>query len=113
MKRMSWLIAIVVAGVLAFPLQAAEADQLKADLIGHTMGGRERSWKFQSVDQIKDLVIKSKIEDAQKRVYTIALELQSAQGTGKFAADARVEYGKTAAGWKIKQVGLLALRKMD
>jgi hypothetical protein len=77
------------------------------------MGGREKCWKFQSVDQIKELVIKSKTEDAQKRVVTVALQLQATNASAKYAAEARVEYTNTASGWKIKHVGLLSLRKME
>src|SRR2546428_9932237 len=106
MKRMCWLITIVAAGALALSVRASEVDQLKSDLIGQCMGGREKCWKFQSVEQIKELTIKGKTEDSQKRVYTIALQLQAGKTSGKYAAEARVEYGKAAAGWKIKQVGL-------
>ncbi len=103
---------LMVAGALAFSAQPSEVDQLKADLIGQTMGGREKSWKFQSTDQIKELTVKSKVEEPQKRVYTIALKLQAEKGSGKYAAEARVEYAKAASGWKIKQVGLLSLKKI-
>src|SRR6266545_4901186 len=94
MKFFSLLTTIAVAGWLALPVQAAESDQLKSDLVGQCMGGREKCWKFQSADQIKELVIKNKTEDAQKRVYIIALQLQAANATGKYAAEARVEYAK-------------------
>jgi hypothetical protein len=113
MKIISCLITIVVAGAFALSVGASEVDQLKADLIGQTMGGREKSWKFQSPDQIKELVIKNKIEDAQKRVYTIALRLQAANTGEKYAAEAKVEYWKTASGWKIDHVGLLSLKKIE
>ncbi|HYV27358.1 MAG TPA: hypothetical protein VFA77_07480 [Candidatus Eisenbacteria bacterium] len=113
MKRLNSLITILVACALAVSVCASEVDQLKADLIGQTMGGREKSWKFQSVDQIKELVIKNKTEDAQKRVYTIALQLQAAAGADKYAAEAKVEYWKKASGWQIDHVGLLSLKKME
>src|SRR5437660_2348360 len=108
MKMITWLWTMVVAGSLAAATQASEVDQLKSDLIGQCMGGREKCWKFQSVDQIKELVIKNKTEDAQKRVYTISLKLQAATGSGRYAAEARVEYARVGTGWKIKQVGLLS-----
>src|SRR5438093_7941309 len=113
MKFISLFMTIAVAGGLALPMQAAEADQLKSDLVGQCMGGREKCWKFQSAQQIKELVIKNKTEDSQKRVYTIALKLQASKASGIYAAEARVEYTKTATGWKIKQVGLLSLAKSD
>ena len=113
MKFISLFMTIAVAGGLALPMQAAEADQLKSDLVGQCMGGREKCWKFQSADQIKKLVITNKTEDAQKRVYTLALELQAANATGKYAAEARVEYTKTGSVWKVKQVGLLSMKKIE
>jgi len=94
-------------------LPAAEVDQLKADLVGQSMGGREKCWNFQSLDQIKQLTIKNKTEEAQKKVYTISLQLQAANGSPKYAAEARVEYTRTGAAWKIKHVGLLSLAKME
>ncbi len=113
MKRRTFWMTMTLMGVLTFFLSASEVDQLKSDLVGQIMGGREKCWKFQSIDQIKELVIKNKTEDAQKRVYTLALQLQAATAPGKYAADARVEYVKAGASWKIKQVGLLSLRKVD
>jgi len=110
---MYWLITIVAAGALALSVRASEVDQLKSDLIGHCMGGREKCWKFQSLDQIKQLAIKNKTEDSQKRVYTITLQLQASKASGKYAAEAQVEYLKAATVWKIKQVGLLSLKKIE
>ena len=113
MKFISLFMMIAVAGKLALPMQAAESDQLKSDLVGQCMGGREKCWRFQSADQIKKLVIKNKTEDAKKRVYTIELELQAANANGKYAAEARVEYTKAGTVWTIKQVGLLSLKKIE
>ena len=108
-----FLFTLIMASTLVLSMPAAETDQLRADLVGQSMGGREKSWKFQSVDQIKDLAIKNKTEDAQKRVYHIALKLQATRDSAKYSAEARVEYVKTPAGWQIKQVGLLSLTKME
>ena|SRR5213596_324071 len=112
MKRISWWCTGLLMVALALSAQASEADQLKADLIGQSMGGREKCWKFQSLDQIKELTIQHKTENPQTRVYTISLQLQAAKSSGKYSAEARVEYRKTAQGWKIKQVGLLSLAKI-
>ena|SRR2546422_11594116 len=113
MKRISLLAAMVMAGALALCARPSEVDQLKSDLVGQSMGGREKCWKFQSVEQIKELVIKNKVEDTKKRVYTVSMQLQAANGGGKYAAEARIEYGKAAARWKILHVGLLSLSKME
>jgi hypothetical protein len=114
MKR-KWFI-MVLAAMCAFALSAAsvsEVEELKADLIGHTMGGREKSWKFQSRDQIKELRIKNKTETAQKRIYLLALKLQARPGSEQYAAEAKVECSKIPSGWKVEHVGLLSLRKME
>jgi len=112
MKSKSIFIATVLALGLALGAHAAEADQLKSDLIGQTMGGRENAWKFRSTDQIKALTIQKKDEDLKKRVYKVALELQAAKDTPRYAAEAQVEYTRTGTGWKIHHVGLLSLRRM-
>src|SRR5438874_11853077 len=113
MKTITLLWTMVVVGSLAAATQASEVEQLKSDLIGQCMGGREKCWKFQAVDQIKELVIKNKTEDAQKRVYIISLKLQATAGSGKYTGEARVEYTRARTGWKIKQVGLLSLAKIE
>jgi hypothetical protein len=114
MKRILLLVTMMVmAGALVLSARATEVDQLKSDLVGHSMGGREKCWKFQSVEQIKELVIKSKVEDMQKIVYTVSMQLQVSKASGKYAAEARIECAKTAGGWKIRQVGLLSLSKME
>lgn len=112
-KLFSFITAMVLGGALALFAQAAEVDELKSDLVGHSMGGREKCWNFQSVDQIKKLEIRDKTEDKQKRVYLIALQLQATTASGKYAAEARVEYAKAATAWRIKQVGLLSLKKIE
>ncbi len=112
MNPKSLLITTVLALGLAIGAHAAEADQLKADLVGQSMGGRENCWKFQSSDQIKALTIQKKDEDLKKRVYEIELQLQAAKDAPRYNATARVEYTRTGSGWKIKQVGLLSLRQL-
>lgn len=107
-----WVIALA-ATAATWPLRAMDADQMKSELVGQCMGGREKCWRFRSRDQIKDLVIKNQAEDAQKRVYTVDLKLQDAHATAKYSAEARVEYVKAGKTWKIKQVGLLSLRKIE
>ena len=106
-----WL-ALAAAVLMTASLGASEPEQLKADLIGQTMGGREKCWKFQSPEHIKDLAIEQRTEDSQKRVYTLKLQLEADSACGRYAAEARVEYVKAGAGWKIKQVGLLSLAKV-
>jgi len=112
MNTKSKIVTAVLALGLVLGGRAAEADQLKADLVGQSMGGRENCWKFQSSDQIKALTIQKKDEDVRKRVYTVALELQAAKDTPRYAAEARVEYARTGSGWKIQHVGLLSLRQL-
>jgi hypothetical protein len=110
MKRI--LIIILAVGAFALTTRAADEEQLRSGLIGHTMGGRERSWKFQSPDQIKELWIKGKTERAQGCVYTVSLLLQCTDTGCKYVAEARVECAKADTGWKVKQVGLLSLAKV-
>jgi hypothetical protein len=107
-----WITALA-AMAAAWPLRAMDADQMKSELVGQCMGGREKCWRFRSRDQIKDLVIKNQAEEAQKRVYTVDLKLQDAHATARYSAQARVEYVKAGNTWKIKQVGLLSLRKIE
>ena len=113
MKRFVYLTGMLLAGAFALSAQTNEVDRLKSDLIGQTMGGRHECWKFQSAGQIKELTVKGKTGDAQKQIYTVALQLEAMPSCGRYAAEARVEYTKTDAGWKVKQVGLLSLKKIN
>jgi hypothetical protein len=106
------LITILAAAALALPIRAADVEQLKSGLVGQTMGGRERCWKFQCLDQIKELRIKGKTEEAQRCIYTVALQLQATNVSARYSAEARVECVKADTGWKVKQVGLLSLEKV-
>ncbi|HTD86646.1 MAG TPA: hypothetical protein VK850_08715 [Candidatus Binatia bacterium] len=114
MKNPTGLIAVLAIAaltLLAAPL--TEVDQMKADLIGQTMGGREKSWKFQSPDQIKQLVIKSRVEDGRRQVCFLSMKLQATNSTERYAAEAKVEYWRTPSGWKVDHVGLLSLQKIE
>jgi hypothetical protein len=109
MRHFARWVTIGTAGLLAFCAHAAEEDQLRSDLIGQTIGGREKCWKFQSVEQIRELVIQNKNEDSQKRVYTLSLRLQATKSSKPYEAEVRVEYTNSPAGWKMKQAGLLKI----
>src|SRR5262245_6973320 len=100
MKQMVF-VCMLGAGLLLAAAPDSEVEQVNKDLIGHTMGGREKSWKFQSTEQIKELVIASKTEDEQKRVLTISLKLQDSQTNAQYHAEARVEYAKSKYGWEL------------
>jgi hypothetical protein len=115
MKIMSIWIVVILTSALALrnAEQPSEVEQLKSALIGHTMGGREKGWKFQSVDQIKELVIQNKVEDAQRRTYSITLELQDPRVPGKCKAEARVVQEKVGTRWEIKSVGLISMVKIE
>ena len=113
MKNLACLITALAIAALALSAAPSEVEQMKADLIGQTMGGREKSWKFQSTDQIKQLVIKNSMEDERRRVCTLALQLQATNASERYAAEARVEYWRTPSGWKVDHVGLLSLKKME
>ncbi len=112
MKSISCVVALWLASAVALPAQTPTAEQIKSQLIGHTMGGRQRCWKFQSLDQIKELNLKNKTVSGGQCVCTIALRLQATNASAQYAAEARVEYTKTAAGWAFNHVGLLSLEKI-
>ena len=111
MKHKLWLMTLLLSGALMQAGAVIEEKQLKADLIGQCMGGREKCWTFQSPDQIKELLIKSRNETAEGLVFTIGLQLQATDTAPPYAAEARVEYARDGTGWKFKYVGLLSLAK--
>ena len=112
-RRLFLSVTMATAAAAALSVRASELEQMKSDLTGQTMGGREKCWKFRSPEHIKELTIQNKTEELQKRVYIIKLQLEADKACGRYAAEARVEYFRAATGWKIKQVGLLSLAKVQ
>ncbi len=104
------VIAVWLAGAVALSAQTPTAEQIKSQLIGQTMGGRQRCWKFQSAEQIKELTLTATTEDARRCVCIIALRLQATNSPAQYMAQARVQYTRTAAGWSFNHVGLLSLK---
>lgn len=80
------------------------ATQIKYDLVGHTMGGREKSWKFQSADQIKAICILSR--DGDKIV--VGLMLHDSRVTESYSAVAELTYRNG----KLVNVGELFIRQL-
>ncbi len=113
MKNLIFALITSMTAVSGQTDPAAEVQQLKTDLIGHTMGGREKTWKFQSLEQIKDLVITQKTEAGPLRLYLITLELQDPRVTGKYRAQAQVRYEKVDTRWTIESVGLTSITKLE
>jgi len=114
MKIFSLFVPLIIAiAGLGNANQESEVDRMKSDLVGKGMGGREKCWYFQSTDQIKECIIQNKTEDAQKRVYSISLELQDSRVPGKYKADAQVVYEKVGNEWKVKHVGLISIEKIE
>ncbi|NIR53157.1 hypothetical protein GWO43_31335 [candidate division KSB1 bacterium] len=116
MNRIVKLLSLV--GVMTFLLgfafqETSETEQLKSDLVGQRMGGRDKAWKFQSVDQIKDLEIKETKQEGQTRIYEITLKLQDARVPGAYSAEAVVTYEMVDSEWKLKMVGLKSMRKVE
>ncbi len=111
MKRWLYVTAVLLAGVWELSAQTPTAAQMKLDLVGHTMGGRQRCWKFQSTDQIKALTIKNEAATPSQCICIVALHLQATKAPAQYSAEARVAYTKTAAGWRLDHVGLLSLEK--
>jgi hypothetical protein len=82
-----------------------DTDKIKRDLIGHTMGGREKSWQFQSPEQIRDLKILSKAENT----VTVSLLLHDSRTSKYFHANALLTY----RGKKLISVGELFIRQIN
>jgi len=115
MKIMSLLALVILTAPIRFANaeEPPEVAQCKSDLIGKTMGGRERCWHFQSANQIKELAIQNKREDGQKRLYSVNLVLQDPRVPGKYKAEALLVYEKVDGQTKLKSVGLVSMKKIE
>ncbi len=113
MKRRFCILVVAVASTLrALCPSTLEVEQIKSELSGRTVGGREKSWKFRSPEHIKQLDIVQKSETPQRRVCTIKLLLEADKACGRYAAEVRLEYAHSGGGWKLEQAGLLSLAKV-
>jgi len=113
--RMRWMLVALLAAVLgAAPAHASKSDkklikQLRADLVGQSMGGREKCWSFQSVKQILSLEIDERVEERDRRIYDVSLQLCDDPARGTYDARARMTYERDGSRWELKHVGLLWL----
>ena len=112
MKTTIVVVLMIISVALCFG-QPSAVEQMKSDLVGQSMGGREKCWRFQSVDQIKECTIDKTTEDAAKRVCLVSMKLQDPRIPGAYNAKAQVTYVKFGVEWKIKSVGLLSLMKVE
>jgi hypothetical protein len=92
--------------------QPALEERIKSDLIGCTMGGREKCWRFQSADQIKDLVVRGERREGNMLVYEITLTLRDRRAGGEYRADAEAIYEETDGALRLRCVGLRSLFKL-
>jgi hypothetical protein len=97
-------ILILWTGCVHF-VRITETDKIKRDLIGHTMGGRESSWKFQSLDQIKDLKIEKRVPSG----YIVLLILRDSRILKSFEARALLTYENC----RLITVGELSIKQIN
>ena len=112
----SLLILLLVSALTAVPGEAAnknkkEIKQLQADLLGHSMGGREKCWAFQTPKQIQRLVIDDRRDVGNLRLYDVSLTLSDQRCGDVFDAKARLTYEKVRSRWELRTVGLLSLER--
>lgn len=101
MKSLAFL-SLLLAGCISVTPPVNPIDKIKSDLIGHTMGGREKSYQFLSVDQIISLRVLGRTENT----VTISLLLR---GVNKyFLADALLTYKNG----KLVSVGELFIQQL-
>ena len=93
------IMAALVTGCASVESVPAE-DRILADLVGQTMGGREKCWHFQSREQIKDMVVEGTVEDDVRMVYDVSLVLSDDRVGGTYAAEADIVYHKHEQQWK-------------
>lgn len=88
-----------------------ETEQVKYDLIGQTTGGREKAWKFQSVDQIKKINIDKTIIDGKSKIQIVSMTLHDDRVRESYDATVKITYKCVDNSWKIKSVGLLYIKQ--
>ena len=119
MKTLTGLLAVIlsVAPVLARTAQDTEQEQriahMKNELVGHTMGGREEGWKFQSASQIEELTIEKEKEEDGERICTVFLRLSDPRVKAVYNARAKLTYKIVDGEWELDTVGLLSMKRIE
>jgi hypothetical protein len=94
--------------LLAFSLcllGCATPEYIKRDLVGHTMGGQEKTWQFQNVDQIKKL----DVLERRGNVMIVDLILRDERRGATYHAKAKLTYRFG----RLRTVGLLYLEQIS
>lgn len=100
--KFAYLFSLLLAGCISVTPPVNPIDKIKSDLVGHTMGGREKAYKFSSVDQIISLRVLGRTENT----VTVSLLLR---GVNKyFLADAFLTYKNG----KLVSVGELFIQQL-
>lgn len=109
------LLAIVGVGASAFAAstEPISADRLRSDLVGHSMGGRERGWMFQSREQIQDLVIQRIHETEESCTAEFSCLLQDPRVPWTYEAEAVATYHRIDDAWVLWTVGMRTLHKVE
>src|SRR4030095_10052401 len=111
---------VLLAALLYWPLAASAqqqqpsptAEQMKSALVGKTMTAREKGWQFQSIEQIRNLVIRRVKEESGRRQYEVTMLLRAPRRLETYKADAELTYGRTESGWRLLFVGLKKMEKV-
>jgi len=107
------LLVVVLSSTVPVFAGRFDVERIRSDLVGHTMGGREKCWAFQSRSQIKKLTIDGQREEAGKRIYEVTLRLSDERVGGLYEAKATVTYEQAGKKWVCRVCGLRSLTKIE
>lgn len=104
-KHLSWIgVSFLVVLFVLGCIHLTETKQIKRDLIGHTMGGREQAWYFANVDQIKSL----KVEQRSNSLVWVDMILHDKRVKPSYHAKALLTYNDG----RLEMVSLLSIKQI-
>lgn len=112
MRLITKLLLALVFMVPATSVRAGNVEDITRDLVGHSMGGRARCWRFQSETQIRELRVRDQTDSGDQRTYTIHCTLRDPRVGQTYEAEAVVRYRRVDSEWRIESVGLISMAKV-
>jgi hypothetical protein len=112
MQSITKLLLVLVFMFPTASARAGDVENISRDLVGHSMGGRARCWRFQSETQIRGLVVLDQTHSGEQRSYTIRCTLRDPRVRQPYEAKAIVRYRRIDSEWRVESVGLISMVKV-
>jgi len=103
-RNVSVFVVVVLILLLVGCARVPDSQQIKADLIGHTMGSMVGGWEFVSISEFQEFTINDMSRASNIIEYDIEMLLEDIDNGKRYRANALVVYRKTDGKWQIVSI---------